>query len=106
MRIGTSMHARAMSTATAVLYQSPSFLVGTALYTGLRRQARVGHGAVHEDLTVRARDRFFIRFLSLMVPVFIRRRLRKYFGSLTPKQRKDDKAHKMSVSGTLIAHTV
>ena len=49
----------------------------------------------------RARGRFFIRFLALMMLVFIRRRLRRCSESLTPKQRKEDRVHKMSVREAL-----
>ncbi len=73
---------------------------------GVRNEVEEAYDAYKNDLDGnrvrtgdpdRARGRFFIRFLALMMICFIRRRLRKYSESLLPKQRKDDKVHKMSV---------
>lgn len=77
---------------------------------GIRNEVEEAYDAFKNDMdgnrmrtgdSERARGRFFIRFLSLMMLVFIRRRLRKYSESLTPKQRNDDKVHKMSVREAL-----
>ena len=77
---------------------------------GIRNEVEEAYDAFKNDMDgnrlrtgdpERARGRFFIRFLSLMILVFIRRRLRKYSESLTPKQRKDDKVHNMSVREVL-----
>lgn len=77
---------------------------------GIRNEVEEAYDAFKNDMdgnrlrtgdADRARGRFFIRFLALMMLIFIRRRLRKYSESLTPKQRKDDKVHKMSVREVL-----
>lgn len=44
-----------------------------------------------------ARGRFFIRFISLMMIVYIRRSLRAYSESLPMSKRKDDKVHGMTL---------
>lgn len=73
---------------------------------GIRNEVEEAYDAYKNDLDGnrlrtgdpdRARGRFFIRFVSLMMTVYIRRCLRRYEESLSPKQKKDDKVHKLSV---------
>ena len=45
----------------------------------------------------RARGRFFVRFVALMMIIYIRRGLRMYSDSLPKSKRKDDKVHRMTV---------
>ena len=76
----------------------------------LRNQVEEAYDAYKNDLDGkrirtpdpdRARGRFFVRFVALMMFVYIRRRLRMYRDSLPASKRKDDKVHKMTVREVL-----
>lgn len=72
----------------------------------LRNQVEEAYDAYKNDLdgkrirtpdTDRARGRFFVRFVALMMIIYIRRSLRMYRDSLPLSKRKDDKVHRMTV---------
>lgn len=72
----------------------------------LRNQVEEAYDAYKNDLDGkrirtpdpdRARGRFFVRFVALMMIIYIRRALRMYSDSLPKSKRKDDKVHRMTV---------
>jgi len=72
----------------------------------LRNEVEEAYDAYKNDLDANrmntpdpdnARGRFFVRLISLMMIVYIRRCLRMYSESLPANKRKDDKVHKMTV---------
>lgn len=72
----------------------------------LRNQVEEAYDAYKNDLdgkrlrtpdADRARGRFFVRYISLMMIIYIRRCLSRYRESLPASKRKDDRIHNMSV---------
>lgn len=73
---------------------------------GLRNEVEEAYDAYKNDIDGnmtrtpdpdRARGRFFIRMLSIMMIVYVRRAIRVYSDALPPAERKNDKVHLMTV---------